>query len=661
MSDNFLPRFRRQLFDWLHLRVAGGRLPFRRVEETPPVLTDRGKAAPDLVLWINRDSLLAGAMLLIPSKTDPDILQNGCAMAGSLGLRQFVTWEARAVNLWATDSAAAQPVKCWPLPTGRDIRAEDFAVIFEQLLQELKQQAVAAVLPAEQLPPTYFANLCLQTLRDVEPALQESARITARPGQTDHCALRRSHDKIWLTLWQLLALLQHDRLPQGIRPERLERALGYALADLDREGTQHLGPLPGEAPLPEGAAIRFHQLAGRLAQLGWQQSPERMTGTLAMLFTETARAYGVDTTLPDYPPTAGDLLVNRLPPQPPAGCILIAPQPCLAAWELAGVRGDQRPGPRTFSSVASLPAEVRPARIVATLIDTSALPAAQRRSRLTALRQPWPYRRLQLAAEAPAWLWDALHLSGTPDPEGELHLTLPADWAATPGSELLWSLLAERSALAGLQLQADGRQTLMLVSHDQAPDALTVSFADGTSRRLPPLAEDADPATVAALTAEAQLAETTPAPRGRRKSPGLAEKIATQVFRDGLPRFPEHYLRRIDLPPLRTYPLPGPLRIDSHFFDRIRLTGPNGAIVDSANPADAEALVLASRDGRSQVELPIDPSITMRLTAAYREDLLRLWQALCDECRRHHTVQRHALTLARRLWRERDLPPVENC
>jgi hypothetical protein len=659
MSDNFLPQFRRQLFDWLQYRVASGRLPFRRVEESPPVLTDKGTLTPDLVLWINRDSLLAGAMILIPSKTDPGILQDGCAMAGGLGLRQFVTWEARAVNLWETGTPTVQPVKSWALPAERVISADDFAVIFEQLLQELKQLAVSAVLSPGQLPPAYFANLCLQTLRDIEPALQESARLTARIGQTDQCILRRSCDKAWLTLWQLLALLQHDRLPQGIRPERLDRALGYALADFDQQGGQHLACAPDEAPLAEGAAIRFHHLAGRLVQLGWHHCPERTTAAMAMLSVETAKAYHIDTAEPDFPPTASTLFINHLPLRPPTGSLLVAPQPCLAAWELTVATGDGIPAARTFTSVVDLPADTRPTRLVATFVDTPQLPAAQRRSRLTALRQPWPYRRFQLPAEAPAWLWDVLHLSGLVDPEGELRLTLPAGWPTAPGSELLWSLLTERSALTHLQVQTDGRQTLMLVGHERAPDTITIGLADGTTRQVPSLEDDAAPITVAALATGAQKVGP-PALRSRRKQPALAEKIAAKVFRDGLPCFPEHYLRRIDRPPLRTYLVPGPLQIVSHFFDHVQLTGPDGTSLDSDNPVDAEALVLASRDGRARIELPTDPAITLRLTVAYRNDLRRLWQELLDECHRHYPVQRKATAMAKRLWREHNLPPAED-
>jgi hypothetical protein len=653
MTHDFLPKFRRQLFDWLQCRLTDGRLPFRRVEEQPLVMTGARLAIPDLVLWINRDSLLAGAMILTPAHVDPSVLQEGCTVAGSLGLRQFVTWEARAVNVWETGLPVPTLLKSWPMPAVGAISAANFTGVFEQLLQELKGLAVEAVLPAEQLPAAYFANLCRQVLRDIEPALQAAARMAAAAGQTDTRIAQAANAKGWLTLWRLLALLRHDRMPAGIRPERFERAIGYALADLDRELVRQLAPVHHEPPLPESAAVRFHHLAGRLAQLGWPREPQRALTSLQLLCAEAGREGRVETRPLDPPPDRHDLLVNHLPPQPLAEPTLVAAWPVLAGLALTAAGRSTR----ILQKIAALPADCKPRRIIAALDDSQPPSPTERRERLAALRQPWPYRRFRLAAATPAWLWDALHLAGLADPEGILQLTLPANWTLAQDAELLWQSLTERLALAELQLHDDGRQTLTMAGHDQATDTLEIHYPDGTPRQFPALLDDAPLAAVAAL---ALPVAAGPPPARRRPRPALADKIAAKVFVDGLPHFPEHYLRRIDLPPLRSYQLPGPLQPDSCFFDRVRLTGPGGGLVEVDHPVDAEALLLASRDGRSQVALPADPEVTARLLAAYRNDLQHLWQALLDECRRHHPAQRHALSLARRLWRERRLPEVEN-
>jgi hypothetical protein len=255
-------------------------------------------------------------------------------------------------------------------------------------------------------------------------------------------------------------------------------------------------------------------------------------------------------------------------------------------------------------------------------------------------------------------VWEALHLGGIVDPAGTLLLTLPHDWPATPGAELLWRSLTERLALVELTLHEDGRQSLTLVGQHLAPDRLILRQPDGTCRQLPALSEDADALALTALTAPGNLPAGPPR-RHRRAHPQLAAAIAARVFRDGLPNFPADYLRRLDPGELRTYHLPGPLHAEAQFFERVCLRGPGDTRVEAANPADAEALVLASRDGRARVDLPVDPALTARMNSAYRNDLQRLWQALLDECRRRQPLQRQALALARRLWSERGLLPQE--
>ena len=66
MDPSLLQQFRQQLASWIGNRLESQRLPFQRLELCPRTLTDQGHLVPDLVLWINRDSQLAGSMILLP-------------------------------------------------------------------------------------------------------------------------------------------------------------------------------------------------------------------------------------------------------------------------------------------------------------------------------------------------------------------------------------------------------------------------------------------------------------------------------------------------------------------------------------------------------------------------------------------------------------------
>ena len=56
MDPNLLQQFRHQLATWIDQQMGTQRLPFRRLEICPRLLTEHGRQAPDLVLWVNRDT-----------------------------------------------------------------------------------------------------------------------------------------------------------------------------------------------------------------------------------------------------------------------------------------------------------------------------------------------------------------------------------------------------------------------------------------------------------------------------------------------------------------------------------------------------------------------------------------------------------------------------
>lgn len=653
MTSDFLPLFRRHLFTWFEARLADGRSPFRRVEEQPPLLGNGGP--PDLVLWINRDSLMAGAVIMIPEKTDPATLQRCAVTAATLGLRQFVTWEALAVNLWQVNGSEVLLCKSWQLPSAEKLTATDFAIAGDRLLQELKTSAITGSCPPPELPAEHFATLCLLSLDLMQPAIDEAARVAAQSSDDPQLTSNLAQAKGWLILWRLLALLWHRRLPLGVAPERFEQALRYAVADLPIEQLSWLAATDEEVPLPAPAATRCQHLAGRLSQLGWAEHRERALATLDLLLAEATHRYGGDQAAPGE--EASDLLVNRLPSAVAAPRVLLAPRPCLAGLVLHRTLDGGLLPATLAEEVEQIPHGWRPQRVDARLSDDMPPSPARRRRLLAALRRAWPYRRIALPGNTPTWIWEALFLSGIAMPEGELHLQLPVEWAMAPGADLLWQMLGEQWGLSGLRLDSDGRQSLTLVATDRAPAVITMQPASESATPLELATIDLPLAMLAGLApSDVAAAPQRPSPRQNRNS--LQESIEARVFRDGLPRFPEDYLRRRDPMPLCSHQLPGPLRQDSSFFGFCRLIGPTGEVLDIDSPVTAEALILAGRNGRRQVSLPCDPLVTAELINAYRNDLQRLWEGLLRECRRQLSRQQQVRSMARQIWQQHQLPVV---
>jgi hypothetical protein len=154
-------------------------------------------------------------------------------------------------------------------------------------------------------------------------------------------------------------------------------------------------------------------------------------------------------------------------------------------------------------------------------------------------------------------------------------------------------------------------------------------------------------------------AQTGSAPsKGRRRSSAPTEQITTKVFQDGVPRFPEHYLMHIYRPTLVHYNLCGPLEITAEFFDRISLrTIGQEHIIEVAGKNVAEALILASYGAGARVSLPEDETILAELVRHYRTDLERLWNDLIRECRRFEPHRQAAIKLAKKIWKQHNLPP----
>ncbi|MBE0596023.1 MAG: hypothetical protein IH614_01995, partial [Desulfuromonadales bacterium] len=116
MDHQTLQLFGRQLARWAEEFIAEGRFPFRRIETSLPLLTALGEISLPLVLWVNRDSFMAGGLFLFPTRTTEEELESGLAFADALGLRHFVTWARREIIIWEAAGGEAHACRRIPLP-----------------------------------------------------------------------------------------------------------------------------------------------------------------------------------------------------------------------------------------------------------------------------------------------------------------------------------------------------------------------------------------------------------------------------------------------------------------------------------------------------------------------------------------------------------------
>lgn len=462
MDPTLLQQFRQQLASWVKTRIESQRLPFQRLELCPETLTDRGILVPDLVLWINRDSQLAGSMILLPDVVNNQVLDDGTALCLALGLGHFTTWAAREVSIWLVESAQTSLLHSFPLPSAHQITPEDFQHTLDNLLARLKVVTVTSAPYTSDYPVHYFANLCLRNLQELTPGLTISARISAGETAADTWVERAPREKAWLSLWRILFLLWNGRLPPGLQPERLELAIHYALTDLIRDQFSAWFDIQSdEPPLPEEDAVRLHHLASRLRQLGWPQNNVQAESLIRLLLDQAANCFELTAPLPPWDTDETELWVNIQPVISTNHCSLVAQRSFLAGWAFRTALQEYSGDSVYAETVQSLGTAKHLTSAVAVLHKAQPLGRKEREDLLIFFRQVWPSRRFDLPWNSPAWLWDGLYLAGLVSEE--LSLIVPDGWHLVPGILTLWSILTERYQLAEIAENGSEAQALRFI------------------------------------------------------------------------------------------------------------------------------------------------------------------------------------------------------
>lgn len=475
--------FCRQLAAWAEAAIEQGRYPFRKVETFPALLTATGEKQPALVFWINRDSLMAGGVLLLPRKEAEEAIEMGRHCASALGLRHFVTWAAREVVFWEDQGNVVTRRKTLPLKATGSNATEDFRDTLTTLMEELKVLCVLGNVAPRQLSPYCLANLCRSSLDTALPTIEDGYRLarSERLLETTAQAGELAFGKGVLTLVRLLALIFHDRLPSAIQPEGLERAMKFALDTLPTTLRMAMQAVDGEIALPPESAVRFHHLLRRLTQLQCGKDWQRAARIIEILLAHVAERLGA-AALPFTPEPATGLVLLLNPDRlfQEAGQIIEVASPALLAL-FALLRELQSSTPARLQTTD--PFNLSPATplsvVRGSLTDQSLPDEAGRRILAARLRVSWPTRRFALPRRTPTWAWTFVHLLGLAEEGAELAIRIPADWLSAAFGEPLHRLLAEECVLHFLSRDAGGWLRLLLTRGKDPEATSTLAGPDG--------------------------------------------------------------------------------------------------------------------------------------------------------------------------------------
>ncbi len=481
--------FAEQLAHWAESAISQGRLPFRKVEIYPSLLTEEGEMAPPLVFWINRDSFMAGGVLLLPPKHAEEAVEMGRCCARALGLQHFVTWSVNEIVFWEDRREAPVRCKTLPVPDSGNATAVALRDCLIQVLDELKFFSVIGAVNAENLSAHYLANLCRGTLQASHPYLAEAYRVALGENRLQNPEASPedlAFQKGAISLLRLLSLLFFDRLPTAVQPEGLERAMHFALDTLPQGLKEALSGRGDDLPLPEESAVRFHHLFRRLTQLRLKESRQRVAEALGLLLPqESSRLGGFPLPEPASPPHPPLLLVNPDSiEQAPLETMVVGPPPLLGLLTLLRCLRDE-PAPLALApNPWHLSVPVLPRSIRGTLHDNRTPSPPQRQALTAQLRGSWPTRRFPLRSQTPRWVYEFLHLLGVAATDAIIDLCLPEQWLIADFGQPLAELLQEEFTLQRLSRTGPGAVHVRLFKGVN-PEAVCTFAGDAEPRHTP--------------------------------------------------------------------------------------------------------------------------------------------------------------------------------
>ena len=484
--NRHLQQFAQQLAIWSEAIIEHGRTPFRRVDTYPSIDTDQGMKSPPLVFWINRQSMMAGGILLLPENNLEAELKTGRSCATALGLRHFVTWEANQVRIWQVEKDKTVEQQSFPLSNPE--QTETFRHLLVDILEALKLLAILGAIPANDLSPYYFNNLFQITLDQALPPLTEAYRSQRSEidknstEDTDNCANEANR----LLLLQVLSLLWFNKCPGAILPEKMERALQLSLFDLPEslQQTLALKTVIKSPSLPLETAVLFHHLLLRLQQLSWNQKNKTAKESIHHL-----AEYWFQCQSADVDP-ASTYLYPEAPILNPETRILLSNSPSLLATSaLLTEISNLSPQKIFFGNLFELNRDSCPRELISgRLLNKSRIANLDRPKYTAKLRTAWPNRHLKIKGGEPFWRWELIHILGLCHDEKSLSLEVPVELISNPENQLSWSLLYENYSFQQMQLLENGNIKLRITRSKRTNGTFPVRIEEET-REITPIGE----------------------------------------------------------------------------------------------------------------------------------------------------------------------------
>lgn len=762
MNHPELQQFAQQLSVWTKLVIENGRTPFRRVDLYPKIHTDQGILQPPLVFWINRQSMMAGGILLLPEQSLDAELERGRSCCAALGLKYFATWENDRVRIWRTGRDAVHQHQQFNFKQAE--HPDSFRHLLGELLEALKLLAVIGLVPPSELSPHYLHNLLQTTLDLALPALVNSYRSQRAKEalSSTEDADQLASEAVRLLLLQLLGLIWHQQLPSAIMPEKFERAIELSLPQLPDPLRQVLSLNVTATPpaLPHETAVCFHHLQLRLRQLSWQHPAQRAIASIEQLIASWYAEQQV-------PQRQGDI---QLYPQssviaPTTQLILSDSAALLAA---IGLQQDLRQQPHTESQLGNLfqlnLAGRNGLSISGTLTNQRLLSRNERHQYTTLLRTSWPNRRFRIGGDKPLWFWELVHLLGLGKNQQKLSLTLPHAAVQSSTTEAFWPLLLENYSIRQVTMREDNLVDLELLPGTESQTPTSIVLADetrslpfptsgalfrnqlllalrlpaeiyqllgsklvwatgeelddkaaaglqiyrqsqlwhlfehilkttaqgvaGTSKQQPEIwprpdilhlkelassgrvnssNQQIDPDRLLAELLQIPIITTseipcvknsTGAPTPRNANKDLQEELLQLMQREGIPTFPEQYLYFLEQSEMVTYRLVPPLTIKSELLGEVELEDAAGQKIQVYGEELANALLLCSALGKTEVELPRDRQQLVLLQQHYWQDITQLHKQLNRLCHSRLQNSKDAIKLAKKVWKKLQLPKL---